>query len=77
MCVHLLITRLQLKKMSAMYESAHVAITFQLLEISSNATPNWKQFEYSQKVHFSKGFRENIGDFTDLHNKKNRSGSYV
>ena len=39
-CVHSLITRLQLKKMSVMYESAHVAITFQLLEISSIATPN-------------------------------------
>ena len=39
-CVHSLITRLQLKKMSVMYESAHVAITFKLLEISSIATPN-------------------------------------
>ena len=39
-CVHSLITRLQLKKMSVMYESAHVAITLQLLEISSMATPN-------------------------------------
>ena len=29
-------------------------------------------FKYSHKVHFSKGFfRENIGDFTDLHNEKN------
>ena len=40
LCVHSLITRLQLKKMSVMYESAHVAITFQLLEISSIATSN-------------------------------------
>ena len=39
-CVHPLITRLQLKKMSVMYESAHVAITFQLLEIISIATSN-------------------------------------
>ena len=40
LCFHSLITRLQLKKMSVMYESAQVAITFQLLEISSIATPN-------------------------------------
>ena len=40
LCVVSLITLLQLKKMSVMYESAHVAITFQLLEISSIATPN-------------------------------------
>ena len=44
MCVHSLITRLQLKAMSVMYESAHVAITFQLLEMSSITTPNQKQF---------------------------------
>ena len=68
MCVHSLITHLQLKKMSVMYESAHVAITFQLLEISSIPTRN--NMEYSHKVHFSKFFRENIGDFTDLHNEK-------
>ena len=30
--------------MSVMYESAHVAITFQLLEMSSITSPNKKQF---------------------------------
>ena len=35
-CVHSLITRLQLKEMSLMYESEHDAITF--------VTPNQKQF---------------------------------
>ena len=62
-------TTMQLKKMSVMNQSAHVATTFQLLEISSITTSN--QFEYSHKVHFSKSFfRKNIGDFTDLHNEK-------
>ena len=71
LCVHSLITRLQLKKMSVMYESGHVAITFQLLEISSIATPNYKQFRIFTQGTFFKGFfRENIGDFTDLHNEK-------
>ena len=35
-----LITYLQLKKMLVMYWSAHVTITFQLLEMSSITTPN-------------------------------------
>ena len=38
--VNSLITHLQLKKMSVMYVSAHVAITFQLLEMSSITTLN-------------------------------------
>ena len=72
MCVHSLITRLQLTKMSVVYESAHVAITFQLLEISSIATHNQKQFRiFAQGTFFQSFFRENIGDFTDLHNEKN------
>ena len=37
--VNSLITHLQLKKMSVLYQSAHVAITFQLLEMSSITTP--------------------------------------
>ena len=70
-CVHSLITRWQLKKMSVMYESAHDAITFQLLEMSSITTPNQKQFRIFTPVTFFKGFfRENIGDFTELHNEK-------
>ena len=44
LCVHSLITRLQPKKMSVMYEPAHDAITFHLLEMSSITTPNQKQF---------------------------------
>ena len=39
-CVNSLITHLQLKKMSVIYQSAHVAITFQLLEMSSITTSN-------------------------------------
>ena len=71
MFVHSLITRLQLKKMSVKYESAHVAITFQLLEISSIATPNQKQCRlFARGTFFKVVFRENIGDFTDLHNEK-------
>ena len=42
-CVHSLITTLQLKEMSVMYESAHDAITFQLIDMSSITTPNKKQ----------------------------------
>ena len=38
--VNSLITHLQLKKMSVIYQSAHVAITFQLLEMSSIITLN-------------------------------------
>ena len=58
--------------MSVMYESAHVAITFQLLEISSIATPNQKKFRiFAQGTFFQSFFRENIGVFTDLRNEKN------
>ena len=35
-----LITHLQLQKMSIIYKSAHVTITFQLLEMISITTPN-------------------------------------
>ena len=55
MCVHSLIIRLQLKEMSVMYESAHDAITFQLLEMSSITTPNKKQFRmFAQGTFFRK-----------------------
>ena len=40
MRVNSLITHLQLKKMSVIYESGHVTITFQYLEMSSITTPN-------------------------------------
>ena len=71
MCVYSLITRLQLKKMSVMYKSAHVAITFQLLKMSSITSPNQKQFRiFAQGTFFIWFFKENIGDFTVLHNEK-------
>ena len=57
--------------MSIMYESTHDAVTFQLLEMSSITTPNQKQFRIFTQGTFFKGFfRENIGDFTELHNEK-------
>ena len=72
MCVNSLITCLQLKKMSVMYKSAHNAIIFQLLEMSSIKTPIQKQFPIFIQGTFFKGyFGENIGDFTELHNEKN------
>ena len=61
--------------MSAMYEPAHVAINFQLLEMSSITTRN--NLEYSHKVHFQRVFRKNISDFTNLHNEKNQPGSLI
>ena len=72
MRVNSLITGLQLKKMSVMYEINHFPITRK--EFYHNTQPN--NFEYSLKVHFSKGF-QNIGDFTDLPNEKTQSGSFV
>ena len=64
--------------MCVMYESAHVAITFQLHEISSITTPNQKQFRIFAQGTFSKEFfMENISDFTDLHDDKNQPGSYM
>ena len=55
-CVLSLITRLQLKKMSVMYESAHDTITFHLLEMSSITIPNQKQFRIFAQGTFFKGF---------------------
>ena len=56
MCVHSFITRLQLKKISVMYEPSHVVITFQLLEMSSITTPNLKQFQIFGQGTFFKWF---------------------
>ena len=53
LCVHSLIAHLQLKKM---YESAHDASTFHLLEMSSITTPNQKQFRIFAQGTFFKGF---------------------
>ena len=73
MCVNSLITHLQLKKMSAIYKSAHVAITFQQLEMGSITTPN-QLISKIQTRYIFQGvfFKKNIGDFTDLHNEKNQ-----
>ena len=73
MCVHSLSTLVQLKKMSVMYKSAHFAITYQLLEMSSITTPKQKQFQIFAQGTFFKGFlNENIGDLTELHNEKKK-----
>ena len=54
-----------------MYESAHDAITFQLLDMSSITTANQKQFRIFAQGSFFKGFFMGyIGDFTELHNGK-------
>ena len=56
--------------MSVIYESAHVAITFQSLEMSISQHPT-KQFRiYGQATFFKEFFRKNIGNLTDLHNEK-------
>ena len=60
-----LITHLQLKKMSVIYQSGHVAITFQLLEMSSIATANQTILNIRTWYMF-------FSDFTDLHNEKNQ-----
>ena len=53
MPVNSLITRLPLKKISVLYKSAHVEISFQLLEMSSNTT---KQFRIFTQGTFFKEF---------------------
>ena len=63
LCVHSLITRLQLKEMSVMYQSAHDAITFQLLDMSSITTPNQKQFRIFAQGTFFKGFYDKYRRF--------------
>ena len=67
--VNSLITHLQLKKMSVIYQSAHVAITFQLLEMSSITTPNQTISNIRTRYKFFKG---NISDFTNLNNENNQ-----
>ena len=61
-----LITHLQLKKMSVMYESAYVQITFQLLEMR----PNQAISNIHTRYIFKEFFRKNIGYFTYLHIEK-------
>ena len=60
--------------MTIMYESANVAITFQLLEMRSITTDNTQPetiLNIPTRYIFQRVFRGNIGDFTDLHNEKN------
>ena len=71
------ITHLQLNKMSVMYKSAHFAIAYQLLEMSSITTPNLTVSNVCTWYIFKEVFRKNICDFTDLQNEKNQSGSFV
>ena len=57
--------------MSVVYKSAHDAITFHFLEMSSITSPNQKQFRILAQGTFFKGiFRENIDNFTEMHNGK-------
>ena len=67
--VNSLITHLQLKKMMVIYQSVHVAITFQLLEMSSITTPNQTISNICTRYKF---FKEKITNFTYLHNEKNQ-----
>ena len=55
--------------MSVMYESAHDAITFQLLEFYHN-TQSETIWNVRTRYIVQRVFRENIGDFTELHNEK-------
>ena len=56
--------------MSVMYEYAHDAIPFHLLEMSFITTPNQNYFKYLHKVHFSKFFREHTSNLAELRNGK-------
>ena len=61
-----------------MYESAHVAITFQLLEMSSITTPNQKQFQVFAQGTFFKCFLGKISAILPICIKKKiQSGSYM
>ena len=58
------------EEMSVMYQSAHAAITFQLLEMSSITTPS--QILSNVRIIYCTFSMKNIGDFTDLHKEKNQ-----
>ena len=53
--------------MSVIYQSAHVAITFQLLEMSSITTPNQTISNIRTRYKF---FKEKYQRFSGLHNEK-------
>ena len=63
--------------MKMLYESAHVAIALQLLEMSSPQHPTKQFVMFAHGTLFNEFFRKNIGNLTDLHNTKNQSGSFV
>ena len=76
LCVssHRLITHMQMKKMSVMYGSVHVAITFQLLEMSSITTPNQTISNIHTKYIFQ-SFTSSILQISIM--KKKQSWSFV
>ena len=63
--------------MSVIYKSGHVGISFQLLEMSSITIPNQTISNVCKRYIFQGVFRKNISNFSDLHNEKNKSGSFV
>ena len=64
--------------MSVMYESAHDAITFHLLQMSSITTPNQKQFGIFTQGTFFKGFLGKISAILrSCIMEKYQSGSYM
>ena len=65
--VNSLITRLQNVRN---VQSAHVAITFQWLEMSSITTANQTISNICTRYFFQRCFRENIRDLNDLHTEK-------
>ena len=67
--VNSLITHLQLQKMLIIYQSAHAAITFQLLEMISITILNQTILNIRSRYKFS---RKNTSNFTDLHNENNQ-----
>ena len=78
MSIHLLYTPATEENVSKlMYEPGHVSITCQLLEMSSITTSNQTFGIFAQGTFSKSFFRKNIGDFTNLHNEKNQSGSSV
>ena len=61
-----------------MYKSEHVPIAFQLIEMSSITIPNQTISNVHTRYICQRGFFvKNIGNFTNLPNEKNQSGSFV
>ena len=77
MRVNSLIIHLQLKKMSVMYESAHVAITFQLLEMSSITTSNQTILNIPTRYIFQRVFLGKISAILPICIMRKKSRSHV